>query len=359
MSNFLRAVFVPAAVFQSVIVGGAYGTGREVVEYISQFGALGGLFAMGVVAVAFSLVLSVSFEFARKFAVWNYRTYLRELLGQAWVAYEILFIALLVLILAITGSAAGSVLHDRFAIPLNIGIGLMFVCVVVLNYFGRELVNRTLTVGAVVLVGVLICYFVSIFTQKSADILAAFSAYPAKPGWLQSGLTFAVYNSALVPVLIYSASALESRGQAVSAGIFAGILGVFPAAVLHLSFLAGYPQILSESIPTYWMIEQLGFSTLLTLYVIILFATIVQTGVGVLQGFNERMDGWRSETRGAPLGKLQHAALAGGLLVLSLLLSRFGIIDLVAKGYSALAWGFFVFFTLPTLSIGVWKILRN
>ena len=358
MPNFLRTVFIPAAVFQSVIVGGAYGTGREVVEYIGQYGPLGGLYTIGVIALAFSVVLAVSFEFGRKFSAWNYRAYLRELLGRAWFVYEILFIALLVLILAITGSAAGSVLHDRFAIPVNVGVGLMFCTVVLLNYFGRELVNRTLTIGAIFLVGVLICYFVGVFASKSSDIVQTFSQHPVQPGWLRSGLTFAIYNSALVPVIIYCASALESRAQALSAGVLAGLLGVFPAAVFHISFLAGYPQILDEAIPTYWMIEQLGLGILLTIYVVILFATIVQTGVGVLQGFNERLDGWHIETRGAPLSKIQHAIMAGGLLLLSLMLSRFGIIDLVAKGYSSLAWGFFTIFTVPTLTIGIWKIFK-
>ena len=359
MLNFVRTIFLPAAVFQSVIVGGAYGTGREVVEYIARFGPLGGLYAIGVIALAFGLILAVSFEFARSFSAWNYRAYLRELLGGAWLAYEILFIALLVLILAITGSAAGSVLYDRFGMPVNVGIGLMFVCVVLLNYFGRELVNRTLAIGAIFLVGVLVCYFVGVFASKHAEIAAAFHGHVVEPGWLKSGLTFAIYNSALIPVIIYCGSALKSRTQAMSAGLLAGLLGVFPAAIFHVSFLAGYPQILEKAIPTYWMIEQLGLGVLLTIYVVILFATIVQTGVGVLQGFNERMDGWRIETCGVPLTKLQHAVLAGGLLLLSLILSRFGIIDLVAKGYSSLAWGFFIVFTAPTLTIGVWKILRK
>ena len=357
MKRFFHSIFVPAAVFQSVIVGGAYGTGREVVEYIAQYGPVGGLLAMGVIALSFSLVLAISFEFARKFSVWNYRAYLRELLGKAWVAYEVLFIALLVLILAITGSAAGSVLHDRFAIPANIGIGLMFISVILLNYFGRDLVNRTLSIGAMILIGVLVCYFVAVFANKSGEIIAAFDGPNIDAGWLRSGLTFAIYNSALVPVIIYCASGLKSRSEAVSAGLLAGVLGVFPAVIFHLSFMAGYPHILSEAIPTYWMIEQLELDLLLTIYVVILFATIVQTGVGVLQGFNERLDGWRIETAGAPLSKIQHAILAGTLLLLSLMLSRFGIIDLVASGYGTLAWGFFVCFTLPTLTIGVWKIL--
>lgn len=359
MTSFFRAILIPAAVFQSVIVGGAYGTGREVVEYISKFGPLGGILTIGVIAVCFGLVLALSFEFARMHAAWDYRTYLKKLLGKVWLAYEVLFLALLVLILAITGSASGSVLHDRFGFSQTLGISLMFIAVVMLSYFGRGLVKKTLSYGSLILMAVLVIYAIIVFSASYEEIKAVLVTNEVKPGWLQSGITFAVYNSALVPAIIYCASGLSSRTQAFSAGILAGALGVFPALVFHLSFLAGYPAIIDQAIPTYWMIQNMGLPILLTVYVLVLFATIVQTGVGVLQGFNERLDGWHRETTGSPLSKVQHATLAGGLLLLSLLLAKAGIIDLVAKGYTALAWGFVIVFTIPTLTLGLMQIIRN
>ncbi len=359
MLSFIRAIVIPAAIFQSVIVGGAYGTGREIVEYISRFGSLGGLLAIAVIAVCFGLILSVSFEFARMHAAWDYRSYLRKLLGKAWFAYEILFLALLVLILAITGSASGSVLHDRFGFSELLGTSLMFFAVVVLNYFGRKFIKSALSYGSLILMGVLVVYAIAVFRVSFTDIKATLQTLEVNPGWLESGITFAIYNSALVPAIVYCASGLSSRSQAFSAGVLAGIFGVFPAVIFHLSFLAGYPEIIDQPIPTYWMIEQLGFSVLLTVYVLVLFATIVQTGVGVLQGFNERLDGWHRESSGTPLSRTQHALFAGGLLLFSLLLSKAGIIDLVAKGYTALAWGFIIIFTIPTLTLGLLQIVRN
>ena len=65
MMSRIAAVLMPAAVFQSVIVGGAYGTGREVAEFISRFGPWGGLGVLALAALGFGLVLAVSFELAR------------------------------------------------------------------------------------------------------------------------------------------------------------------------------------------------------------------------------------------------------------------------------------------------------
>jgi uncharacterized membrane protein YkvI len=50
---------MPAAVFQTVIIGGGYGTGREVVEYVTKHGAWGGFIATAIIAIIFAAVLSL------------------------------------------------------------------------------------------------------------------------------------------------------------------------------------------------------------------------------------------------------------------------------------------------------------
>ena len=83
----------------------------------------------------------------------------------------------------------------------------------------------------------------------------------------------------------------------------------------------------------------------------IFYALVFGLGGGLLmsRNFLKRID---------VISNTSKAIMAGGLLLLSLMLSRFGIIDLVAKGYSSLAWGFFTIFTVPTLTIGIWKIFK-
>ncbi len=356
--NRIRAIVVPAAVFQSVIVGGAYGTGREVVEFISAYGALGGLLAIATAGVSFGVVLAASFEFARVFAAWDYRQFLRALLGPAWIAYELMFAVLLIIILAVTGAAAGKVLTDALAVPSAVGIAILFVCVVILNFFGRSIVERTLGAGAIVLLTGLLAYSTAIFFDENTALWQHVNAGSVAPGWWLSGTKFAVYNSALIPVLLYSARDLPDRASALWAGALAAVFGVLPATLFHLTFVAGGPQLLDEALPTYAMIERF-MPAAAPLYVIILFATIVQTGVGVLQGLNERLDGWYLEHRARALSPAFHALVAGFVLLCSLVLSHLGLVALVARGYGGLAWGFFFVFTLPLLTAGLHKIARH
>lgn len=350
---------VPAGVFQSVVVGGAYGTGREVVEFMSSHGPLGGLLAILVVTCGFTAVLGVSFEFARVFRVYDYRSFLRTLLGPAWVAYELCFILLLVIVLAVTGAAAGSILHDTFGTRPFEGTLAMLLAVVICNFFGRRLVEMTLTAGALALSAGLIAYGVMVWRATGDTIANELAGGVVEPAWLTHAAQFTLYNSALVPVLLYSTRAIERRGQAFGAAFIAACAGVLPALVLHTTFMANYPEIIGEAVPAYWMITRYGSQLFLWVYVGLLFMTIVQTGVGVLQGLNERIDVWRVERSGRALPKMGHALIAGVTTALSLWLSQVGIVALIAKGYGTLAWGFLLVFTLPLLTLGTWRIIRS
>jgi uncharacterized membrane protein YkvI len=48
--------------------------------------------------------------------------------------------------------------------------------------------------------------------------------------------------------------------------------------------------------------------------------------------------------------------VAIGLLGLGTVISRFGLIDLIAKGYGTLTIGFIVVYVIPVLTLGVMKI---
>jgi uncharacterized membrane protein YkvI len=91
-------------------------------------------------------------------------------------------------------------------------------------------------------------------------------------------------------------------------------------------------------------------------YVVILFGKIAQTGVGMLQGLNERLDVWWKESRGHGLSGRVHSAIALTAVLGSLLLANVGIIGLVAKGYGSLAWFALLIYVVPVLSLGLLKL---
>ena len=103
------------------------------------------------------------------------------------------------------------------------------------------------------------------------------------------------------------------------------------------------------------MLQQLGLPILVAVYVIVLFGTIAQTGVGMLQGLNECLDSWWQERHGKSLGSNIHSMIAVAAVLASLLLAKIGIVTLVVKGYGSLGLLSLAFFVIPMLTIGVWK----
>ena len=51
MNRIFHVYIVPAAVFISVVMGGGYGTGREVVEFFTRYGLLGGLLGLSLIHI--------------------------------------------------------------------------------------------------------------------------------------------------------------------------------------------------------------------------------------------------------------------------------------------------------------------
>ena len=359
LRSLIRIYVIPASVFQGVIIGGAYGTGREVVEYISRYGPLGGVVASCVIAICFAVVLAIGFAFAHHFQISDYRHFVKALLGRAWFLYEILFIALLIIVLAVVGSAAGEILDDGFDIPYWGGVSAVFAAVVVLNFFGRGLVEQSLFVWTVALMLGLLVLIVYVLSNEATAIKHNFSTPVSVGNAVLSGFQFSLYNSAIVPVLIYSISGIRTRRQALLSGAIAGVFGALPAFLLHLAFMAHYPEIIEQVLPTYALLASFGSQAAVHVYFVILFGTIVLTAVGALQGVNERLDGWQRDQGRLPLSREWHAIVAGGMLAVSMLLAQFGIVALVARGYGSLAWGFFIVFTLPLLTVGSLKIIRS
>jgi uncharacterized membrane protein YkvI len=356
--KFCAVYIIPAAIFQSVIIGGGYGTGREIVEYVTRFGAAGGLLAIVVIATLFILVLSTSFAFAVKFKVFNYRDFLKELLGPSWIIYELLFILLLVLVLAIVTSATTTLAETAFGIGIYQVWLFLTLAILSFTYFGRPIVKLALTVWTVLLMGFLVLLIIS--TVSINDIWL-----PSNNGtvdWLGatlSGMRFAIYNSALIPVLMYAASEIESTTQAVKSGVIAGLFGVLPALLLHVGFIRFYPEINQLPVPTYHLVEQSGKDFAVHIYFFILIGTILLTAVGVLQGVNDRIDSWLKEARNQGLSNRTRSFSSFGITIASLLLSQLGLINLIAKGYGALSWGFMIIFTLPLLTIGLKRLITK
>jgi len=284
-----------------------------------------------------------------------------KLLGKNWIAvvYEILIVTVSLMSLAVLASASEHILADSFEMPAGLGRFLMLGIIGLLSYFGRDLIETVLTAWSVFLYVVIVVVFITVLTTESDAISSRFSAMEVAAGWQLSGFKYALFSLSVVPLLLYIARDFKNRSEAMYSGVFAAAIALIPGVIMHIVFMAAYPGIIKEPIPIYSLLSGIGATTLIFVYTIMLLGTFVETGAGMLQGFNERIDSFLIERRGVGLSRRMHAVIAVSAVSISGPLSWWGIVNLVAYGYGSMAWGFLAVYILPVVAIGTFKLVKT
>ena len=356
-SYLFRVLVIPSAVFLSVLFGAAYGSGREVVEFVSSNGPTGGLVAILTLVVTHAVLLILSFELARLYKSYDYVSFFRVLLGKGWFLYEIVILVGLAIGLSIATTVGGTVLDDHFGIGALVGSLLILALIVFLNYHGRKLVEQSMMASVIALFVVLAVLIAQLFDGHAGRVAKAFSDHPYQDGGIYTGLKYAIGGGGYLPLLLYCATGLRTRGEAVAAGLAAAAIAALPALVFHFTFMAGFPAVVDQRLPAYWMFEQISTPFMLNAYVLVMFVLVAQTGVGLLQGLIERIDAWSRRRRERPLGRTGHGAIAGGAVIISTALGSMGIVALILRAYTVMFVSFIVVFVVPLLTYGVYLVV--
>lgn len=360
--RLLAALVVPGCVFQSVMIGGGYGTGREVVQYFTQYGLWGGIGAISVACVALSAFLAFLFEAARFFRAYDYKSLCQPLLGPLFPVLEVLNVLMLVLVLAVLGAATGQILAEQLGLPAWLGLLVLAAPIAVLTFRGRETVTSVLTWSSAYLYLVFVVFLVLALRANTRSAVEIAAVAGTGDGWARSGLQFALYNCTAAPFILYATKRIAKRSEAIVAGIIAGVFAVSPALLFHVAMMTRYDDVVAQALPVYWMIDALGLDVFLAFFVLMLLITFVDTGAGILQGLNDRIDAYVVAYRGKPLTRTARAGTAVTAVLLSTALSSVGVKDLIGRGYGTIAWAYLLLLVLPLFVLGTLKMrsaMRN
>lgn len=350
--------FLPGFVFQSVVIAGGYGTGRELVEFFLVYGPVGGLLAMVLVSmVVWSAVCAVSFEFSRRFRTFDYRHFFQRLLGRGWIAYELCYLVMLLLVLAVIAAAAGTILQELFGLPYAVGVAAIMAAVGLVVLGGTTAVERALATWSFVLYGAYVVFILLCFAQFGDAIGASLRAGEVRSGWAVGGIRYAAYNLAIIPAILFVVRHAERRSEAVTAGLLAGPIAMIPAILFYLAMIGQYPAVLDRPVPANFLLDLLGSRGFQLAFQLILFGTLIETGAGFIHAVNERIAGVYEE-RGGGMPAALRPGVAIFLLLLGTGLAQFGLIDLIARGYGTLTWLFLAVYVVPVLTVGLVKLRR-
>ncbi len=358
-SSFYKKFILPGLISQSVVIAGGYGTGRELVEYFGNFGSLGGILGMVLVTtVLWAIVYAVSFEFARTFKVYDYRSFFKELIGPGWMLYEVCYIILLLIILGVVGATSGSVFKQAFGLPPLVGAGLFLAGVATLTFFGSYVIEVALSWWSFVLYAVFLIFLFVGLSKVGGQISANLASGDIREGWALGGFKYAFYNLGTLPAVLFALNYIETRREAIISGILTAILTILPGFFLYLVLMGFYPSILEAELPAYTVLAQIA-PWLLPIFLVVLFGTMIETAVGFIHAVNERVNSWMVDHRNTELTKANRGFLGGAMGLIGLGVASFGLIGLIAKGYGTISWGFFLLHGVALFTIGLYKMSKK
>ena len=360
MSSRFQRWILPGLAFKAAVIGGGYATGRELAEYFIPSGPQGGMAAILVAMVSWSALCALTFLFAHATRSFDYRSFFSSLLGPFAFLFELAYLVFMVLILAVFGAAAGARGTAVFGWPTLVGTLLLMLGIGAFTAFGNQSVERLFKWVSFFLYGVYVVFAVLVLTKFGGQAAQHFATPVSTEGWLTGGLTYAGYNIVGAVMILPLARHFLTRRDAVVAGVLAGPLAMLPGLLFFACMIAWYPVIGAEALPSDYMLRQLDMPVFHVLFQAMIFSALLESGAACVHAANERIAaGWRTR-RGAELSNRARFAIATALLVGSIFIAaRFGLVDLIARGYRALAWLFLVVYVLPLLTVGIWRLRQR
>lgn len=359
---------LPGVLLQSVLIGGGYATGREVISYGAKFGAKGWIAGIAIL-IGFSVMSMATFEFVRVFKTYNYKSFMTKLIGKAAILYDLIYIPLVVIILAVMASATGEIANKTLGVNYWVGVLTVIVVVGLLNFYGTSLIEKFETYGTIALYIAYIIFGILAISKTTGNIQQVFQTgntsfvegVSSTKLVIWTGIVYVAYNLIVFPASFTSLKRQTTRKECIISGIISGILMTVPWFITYFSFMGFYPQeeILSSSVPWLDILSQVGGSWTIVLFGIVMGWTLIETSTGVLHAFVARVNSTLEDHGKNTLTQMQSSALTVIVLITATVFSKFGIIDLIAKGYETMSYGLMVVYALPLLTIGVYKIYKS
>lgn len=347
---------------QSVLIGGGYATGRELVEFFMMHGLLQGLYGMAVSTFCFALIGILTFDYARQFHLYNYRSFFQSLLpGSSWLVFEVGYIFLVVLVGGILSSAAGTILQQWFGVSYWVGVTILLVGTSALLFAGGKAISTILSYWSFYLYAVMFIFLAVAIRHFGMDgvfgNMLRNHDITENTNWVMGGIKYTLYNMVSFLLVLYALKdTIKTRRDAVINGIVSSIVMMIPAVIEYLAMVPAYPSILQDPVPVFSILKNdLGGGVLLSAYVLMLFGTSIETITGFVHGLNERINSVYQE-KGREMSPRTRGLVGFFVLVVCFISAKVGLVALIARGYSFMAWYFLFVMVLPLVTVGLMRL---
>lgn len=275
---WMRAIQI-AFVYVGTVVGAGFATGKEIVQFFTQYGAI----AVVTIAVSGGLFIFLGTRLmimANRLHARSYEQFNAYLFGKVSVVVNLFMFVVLFSVTAVMLSGAGAVFEEQLHMRADVGLALTMILAFVTMLFG---LNGILSVNMIV-VPLMIIFSFAISLMNESDLvwtkppLAAFF----------SPFAYVAFNLAMAQVvLVPLATEVKDEKTIRLGGVLGGVLLMFILLSSHFA-LSLLPNLQSYSIPMAEVVKR-SLASFYGLYVVIIYGEIFSSFVAGVFGLHRKL----------------------------------------------------------------------
>ena len=269
-------------------------------------------------------------------------------------------VVLMFLIVSVLEATASEMFRALTGAPILLGCALFSLIVAAVLLLGTRRIETIISYWSLVLYTFYAVFLALALTRFGSRVGVAFAA-PATSDLLPAigdGVRYAGYNIAAIAMVLFTARNVTTRSEALVAAHSAD-RSPCCRDFFFVAMMAYHPQVDHEVLPVNFLMERMGIPILPKIYLSVILITLLGTAATALHSVNRRI-GHAREARGRAFPPLARFMIPVAMMLLSVVASmRFGLVELVARGYGYIAFGFIAFFIVPVLTLGVRRMLRG
>ncbi|WP_100487152.1 transporter [Sporolactobacillus pectinivorans] len=271
-----------AAAFIGTVVGAGFASGREIIQFFSQYQAWG-MIGAAISGLLMAWIGTKMMVYARRIKAYSFNELVTRLFGEHLGAMIQCLIFLMML--GITGvmlAGAGAVFKEQLGWHRLLGMALSIViCLLFLVKGSRGL----LWMNSIVVPVLIMLFLILFFTDKPGSVS---TSNPQSAYWIASAVSYASFNiMTAIVVLVPLARDIDDE-RVLKVGGLAGGVGFTLLLLLSNLMILNHPSVMLFDMPMAELVRPLGLIMHL-IFVIVIFGEILTTFVGNIFGLARQM----------------------------------------------------------------------
>lgn len=334
--------------------GGGFASGAQIYSYYVRYGIwclLMPVLAMGYNAVFFAYCL----RFARKHEVYDYRSYNNVFYGKFAPVFsnlfEVLYICVMCVAPAVAFATGGATLSTLTGLPYLLCTLIIGIFIFVVAVFGTDLVRKVASVLSVCIIAGLLIVYIPNIIAGAGQIADTASRMTANGGFfgkaLYSAFIYGTFQLANVAVFVQHAKSFEKSDDAVQSMGIGWIINALMMimVVLGIMTVCTKPEMSEASVPTLFMVQcGVGKGFMMPLISVLIILGAVSTAVNMVAAMVKRicsgLNKVKKETETGKKSKIGTKEIVAAFIccVVDFGIAQFGLLTLIQKAYSVLAY---------------------